>query len=127
VSEHVSQEEDKMLTIIRRPTSGGVVVAIEGPFDVADVDQLHILASTLDADGPVSLDFHKVRSASDTAIARLAGGLRDVPRPVWMVGLSEHQRRLLKYIGLATGACVAADRFWRTNSAKDEAVGRSSE
>ncbi len=98
-----------MLTVIRRPATGGAVVAIEGHFEVGDVDRLHVLASTLHVDGSVSLDFHKVRWASDTAIVRLAGELRNVPRPVSMVGLSEHQRRLLKYIGLATGAWTAAE------------------
>jgi hypothetical protein len=89
-----------MLTSITRPPSGGAVVAVEGSFDSADVDCLRSIVSALETGGLVTLDFHEVRSASDTALARLARGLLEVPGHVSMVGLSEHHHRLLTYIGL---------------------------
>jgi hypothetical protein len=89
-----------MLTSIRRPPTGGAVVAVEGSFDAADADQLGSIASALDAGGSVTLDFHEVRSASDMAIVRLARGILEAPGHVSMVGLSEHHHRLLNYVGL---------------------------
>ena len=89
-----------MLTFIRRPPSGGAVVAVEGSFDAADADQLRSIASALEAGGLVTLDFHEVRSASDIAVAQLARGLLEAPGHVSMVGLSEHHHRVLRYIGL---------------------------
>ncbi len=89
-----------MLTSIRRPSSGGAVVIIEGSFDAGDADQVRLIASALDVAGPVTLDFHEVRSASDLAIAKLARGLLEAPGHVSVVGLSEHRHRLLRYIGL---------------------------
>ena len=89
-----------VLTSIRQPLSGGAVVGVEGSFDVADVDQLRSIASALDAAGPVTLDFHDVRSASDMAVVRLARRILEAPGHVSMVGLSEHQHRLPGYIGL---------------------------
>ena len=76
------------------------MVAVEGSFDTADADQLRSIVSVLEAGGLVTLDFHEVRSASDTALARLARGLLEAPGHVSMVGLSEHHHRLLSYIGL---------------------------
>jgi hypothetical protein len=89
-----------VLTSIRRPLSGGAVVGVEGSFDAADADQLRSIASALEAAGPVTLDFHNVRSASDTAVVRLARRILEAPGHVSMVGLSEHHHRLLSYIGL---------------------------
>lgn len=90
-----------MLTSISRPLSGGAVIAIEGSFDAADADQLGTIASALDATGgPITLDFHEVRSASDMAVVRLARGILEPPGHVSMAGLSEHHHRLLHYIGL---------------------------
>jgi anti-anti-sigma regulatory factor len=89
-----------MLTSIRRPPSGGAVVSVEGSFDAADADQLGSIAFALDADGPVTLDFHEVQSAGDMAVVRLARGILEASGHVSMVGLSEHHHRLLTYIGL---------------------------
>ena len=76
------------------------MVAVEGSFDAADADHLRTIVSALEAGGLVTLDFHEVRSASDTAIAGLASGLLEAPGHVSMVGLSEHHHRVLRYIGL---------------------------
>jgi CheY-like chemotaxis protein len=88
-----------MVTVTVRSPSGGAVVRVAGSFDASDADQLWSLASA-DAGGPVTIDFHEVRSAGDLAIARLATGLLEHSHQVSIVGLSEHQHRLLRYIGL---------------------------
>jgi CheY-like chemotaxis protein len=89
-----------MVTVTVCSPSGGAVVRVAGSFDASDADQLWSLTSALDAGGPVTIDFHEVRSAGDLAIARLATGLLEHSHQVSIVGLSEHQHRLLRYIGL---------------------------
>lgn len=89
-----------MQTQVVRSMSGDAVVTVEGSFDGKDADRLHSIATNLATGGPVTLDFHKVRSPSDAAVAHLAMQLRATRRVV-MVGLSQHHHRLLKLVGLA--------------------------
>lgn len=103
------QREEKVsstLNVIRRSESSGAVIGVEGAFDVAEADELRSLISRLEVDGPVMLDFHRTRSVSDLAISRLANGLLETRRRVAMVGLSTHQHRLLRYIGLRGGVTL---------------------
>lgn len=97
-----------ILTVIHRRASGGAVIGVEGLLDVSGVDELRMLVSDLDVDGPVTLDFHRVVSVSDLAIARLAEGLLQDSDRVLMVGLSVHQHRLLKYIGMGGRVATCA-------------------
>jgi anti-anti-sigma regulatory factor len=98
----IYKERVTVLTFIRRSRSGGDVIAIEGSFDIADADRLRSIIDALNSTGPVTLDFHGVRSASDMAIAQLARGLVEASRRVSLAGLSEHHHRLLGYLGAAT-------------------------
>jgi len=85
-----------MLTIVMRTPSGGALVKVEGSFDARDADPLCSIASAV-AGRSVTLDFHEARSVSDCAVARLATGLEERHVHASLVGLTEHQHRLLKY------------------------------
>ncbi len=87
-----------MQTFITRPPSGGAVVRVEGSFDTPDAEPLCSIASALDACGQVTLDFHEARAVTDCAVARLARGLVEAQLHATLVGLTDHQHRLLKYI-----------------------------
>lgn len=89
-----------MQTRVWRSGLGGAVVGIEGTFGVEDADELRAMTTALQDAGSVTLDFHEVREASDLALAKLVRELFELPVQVSMVGLSVHQHRLLRYVGL---------------------------
>ena len=104
-----ARDEEEMrpiLNVVHRSGSRGAVIGVEGSFDVAEADELCSLISRLDVDGSVMLDFHRARTVSDVAIARLANGLLEIRRRIAMVGLSTHQHRLLRYMGLRGGVTL---------------------
>ena len=87
-----------METSIRRLGTSAAVVSVCGSFDVLDAERLYALAVALGSDR-VTLDFYRARPVHDSAIARLGHDLHDSAGRFALSGLSEHHRRLLRYMG----------------------------
>lgn len=76
---------------------GETILTLHGSFNPRDLDELRSVISALDSAARVTLDFHDVGTMHDVAVAELASELGD-PR-LCIVGLSDHHRRLLRYMG----------------------------
>ncbi len=85
----------------------GTVLELHGSFGPAEADRLRDMIRRLEPQKSVTIDFREVRLCHDTAVARLARDLVESHRQVSMLGLSEHHRRLLRYIGLPSAQPVA--------------------
>lgn len=81
---------------------GASQVVIAERFDTSDVDLVVAIADRLRSRPwceAVSLDLREAHVVSDYVIARLAADLRHSRGRVSLVGLSQHQHRLLRYLG----------------------------
>ncbi len=80
---------------------GELVLHLEGGFDAKDARRVHEALRSADRAVGVVLDFTRVRTYEDFAIALVApdlvatGGLR-----IRLRGLGQHQARLLEYLGV---------------------------
>ena len=92
-----------METTIRRLGSSAAVVSVCGSFDVRDAERLCAMAEALGSE-QVTLDFYRARPVHDSAIARLGHDLCGSAGRFALSGLSEHHRRLLRYMGCGDGS-----------------------
>jgi anti-anti-sigma regulatory factor len=81
-------------------SDGGVVVRVEGAFDGAAASQLAELLGRTDDEAHVVVDFGRVRDVPDHAVAQLARAVAGAAGRVSLVGLGQHQRRILRYFGV---------------------------
>jgi anti-anti-sigma regulatory factor len=65
-------------------------------FDLESAGRLRSILREASLDREVTIDLRNVRVVHDTAVARLAQDLQTVPH-VLLLGLTEHQRRLMRY------------------------------
>lgn len=88
-----------------------ILHVLEG-FDPATARTLHDMLETEDLAKRVLVDFSYSRGCSDSTIALLAQTLASAPgRQVAVIGLGQHQRRLLRYFGIEDNfARPAGDR-----------------
>ncbi len=99
------------MTIDTHAGSGGTVLSVEGAaFDSAAAEHLHDLLLELDPAQPLTIDLRSVRLVHDTAVAQLARDLLPEFRRVWLLGLSEHHRRLMRYFAADGLDLPGADR-----------------
>ncbi len=88
------------MSIAQRPhRTGHVVFTVAGTFGADDARELRRLLAELDPGGRVTVDFHDVRRLDDVAVSALGQGLGGGGPQVELVGLSDHHRRLLRYVG----------------------------
>ena len=82
-------------------------IRLEGVFDVPAAKRL---AATLDDAGyaEVRIDMTRVREFHDFGVALLAQTIAGRQAPTAVLGLQEHHLRLLRYLGIETGANLAA-------------------
>jgi hypothetical protein len=85
------------MNVDTRERRGETVLTLHGSFNPHDLEELRSLLATLGEAARVTIDFHDVGSAHDVAVAKLASELDDVRLSI--VGLSDHHRRLLRYMG----------------------------
>ena len=85
----------------------GVVLELSGSFNTDEADRVREMIRSMEPHRPVTIDFREVRLCHDSAVARLAREIIESDRRVSLLGLSEHHRRLLRYIGVR-GAQPAA-------------------
>lgn len=84
------------MTIVRHEAPTEIVIEIDGAFDMDTASCLFELVEGLDR-MPLTLDFREVRLFHDSAISSLAEALSRHPE-ARVVGLSQHQFRLLRYL-----------------------------
>ncbi len=77
------------------------VLELNGAFGPVEEERLKNVLCDLEPDRPITIDFREVRLFQDFAVARLARDIAQLQRRVALIGLSEHHRRLLRYIGLS--------------------------
>jgi hypothetical protein len=97
-----------MDTIVHEERGGDTtVLRLEGPFDTRAAQEVGQRVREMGS-SPVRIDFSQVRGAADVAVALLARALGE---NVELVGLGQHQVRLLRYCGYpAEGLARAAGR-----------------
>jgi anti-anti-sigma regulatory factor len=85
---------------IEESSDGAVVVRVEGALDDAAVSRLDALLAATDADAHLVIDLGKARDVRDHAVAVLARAVAGAAGRVSLVGLDQHQRRMLRYFGI---------------------------
>lgn len=83
------------------------VIRMEGTFDVPTARQLAGTLADVSPGLEVSVDLTHVREFNDFGIALLAQALRDSPAHISLRGLRQHQYRMLRYLGVESGALRA--------------------
>ena len=78
------------------------VLAVHDGFGASDAEELHDLLLRIERDRAVTIDFREVRWIEDFVLARL--GPEFARRPIRVLGLSEHQHRILRYFAADSGA-----------------------
>ena len=84
------------------------VVGIEGTFDPAAASILRVELARTRAPKTVVLDFSHAREVHDLGLAMVARALAADGVAVRFRGISHHQERMLKYLGLAAAELHAA-------------------
>ncbi len=102
-----------------------LVLRFDGAFDAAEGWKLHEALAALDAADRVTLDFAQVRQFHDFAIALLAQDISSLDGRVEARGLSHHQRRILRYFGVAAEALDGERERPRAAEAKAASAGRA--
>jgi anti-anti-sigma regulatory factor len=87
-----------------RSQQPATVISVEGPFDIAAASALRNRVAAVAPDGHVVVDLARARDIQDLALASLASGLVEDHRDVQFRGLSHHQERMLRYLGLGARA-----------------------
>jgi len=82
-------------------SDGGVVIHVTGSFDPEAGRQLGDMLTLAEADSHVVIDFSRAASFPDFAVAMLARSIQGAAGMVCLVGLGDHQRRILSYFGVA--------------------------
>jgi anti-anti-sigma regulatory factor len=88
------------MTVARHWDPDATVISVDGAFDADAARCLEHFVNDVEAGSPLTLDFREVRLFHDFAIGSLAAALSHHP-DAHLVGLSEHQYRLLRYVDAA--------------------------
>jgi len=87
------------------------IVSITDAFDPIAASKLRARLSVMSPDACVLLDLSRALEVADLALAVLADALATAPHPRVLVrGLTQHQERLLRYLGVAEIVADAPDR-----------------
>ncbi len=81
-------------------SDGGVVIHVTGAFDPEAGRQLGDMLAVAGPDDRVVIDFSRAATFPDFAVAMLAESIQGAPGSVSLVGLGDHQRRILSYLGV---------------------------
>ena len=81
-------------------SDGGVVIHVTGAFDPEAGRQLGDTLAVAGPDSHVVIDFSRAETFPDFALAMLAQNIQSVLGSVSLVGLGDHQRRILGYFGV---------------------------
>jgi hypothetical protein len=95
------------LTVRIRRNRDGLSIEPGASFVPEDAGDLCRLLAGLEPDEPVVIDFRAVRDCHDLALSLLARAILAGPARVTLRGTSQHQERLLRYLGVGTGRASA--------------------
>ncbi len=84
--------------------SGSLVIRMDGVFDIDSVQAIRSRIEALPGDAEVYVDLSRVREFHDRAVAMLADVIGAARSRISVRGLRQHQRRMLRYLGVAPGA-----------------------
>lgn len=87
---------------VTRGVRGEIVIRIDGTFDPQAALRLSGWLGEVPVGAEVILDFSGARELQDLGLAAVAGRLSG-HAPLHVLGLSHHQRRLLRYLGVDLG------------------------
>jgi anti-anti-sigma regulatory factor len=91
--------------------SAATIFALEGAFGAAEAQRLQDAIGKLPRGSKAIVDLRKVTRVEDAAIAVLARSFGAASGPTVSVrGLGEHQRRILKYLGVIVDAVCGVER-----------------
>jgi len=82
-------------------SDGAVVMRVQGAFDAALAWRVGDLLAATEPDSHVILDFSAAAGFPDSAVAMLAQSMSKAAGSVSLLGIGSHQRRILKYFGVA--------------------------
>jgi anti-anti-sigma regulatory factor len=90
------------MTVVTLKDENETVLAARDQFDAMEANELHDLLLKIERDRPVTVDFRNVRGIEDFVLARLAQDF--ARRRLRILGLSDHQHRILRYFAPPSGA-----------------------
>jgi hypothetical protein len=89
------------VTIDARQSRGRVVLVVHGSFDRQDTRDVEAAVEGLGPGARVTVDLRDARVCDDAALAELARDLTGgLALDVELLGLSDHHRRILRYLGI---------------------------
>lgn len=87
---------------VTRGSRGEIVIRVDGTFDPQAALRLSGWLGEVPVGAELTLDFSRARDLQDIGLAAMAGPLAG-HGPLHVRGLSYHQRRLLRYLGVDLG------------------------
>lgn len=87
---------------VTRGSRGEIVIRVDGTFDPQAALRLSGWLGEVPVGAELTLDFSRARDLQDIGLAAMAGPLAG-HGPLHVLGLSYHQRRLLRYLGVDLG------------------------
>ncbi len=84
-----------------RTSDGALTLELGQSFASEDAARIHELIQRSAPGTAVEIDFHRVRECQDSALALLARDLAAPAHHVAVRGMSQHQQRLLGYLGVS--------------------------
>ena len=78
----------------------GIVIHVTGAFDLDAGRQLGGLLARAGPDSRVIIDFSGAATFPDFAVAMLAENIQGAAGSISLVGVGDHQRRILSYFGV---------------------------
>lgn len=88
---------------VKRGSRGEIVIHVDGTFDPQAALRLSGWLGEVPVGAELTLDFSRASELQDLGLAAMAGPLVG-HGPLHVLGLTYHQRRLLRYLGVDLGA-----------------------
>jgi CheY-like chemotaxis protein len=97
----VTRSWGSAMSIVLLEHADDTVLAVQDGFGANDGGQLHELLLRIGRERAITIDFREVRGIEDFVLARLAPEF--ARRPMRVLGLSDHQHRILHYFASESG------------------------
>jgi hypothetical protein len=104
----LSAAGERAMMDVTRGANGEIVIRIDGTFDAKDASRLAGWLVEVPQEDALVLDFTQVRACEDFGLARLAGDLATRDH-LQVRGLTRHQERMLKYLGVDVDKAEGVD------------------
>lgn len=97
------------MTVRIRKSREGLSIDLGSSFVTDEAEDLCRLLAGLEPASPVVVDFREVRDCHDVALSLLARAIVSGPARVALRGTSQHQERILRYLGIAPDRSARMD------------------